>query len=59
MAEEDEGSRLVIDVDPVEAVSFSYEDDRIPISYQKIGKNACEHPEEVVHMLLDMMFTPR
>ena len=40
MAEEDEGNRLVIDVDPVEAVSFSYEDNRIPISYQKIGKNA-------------------
>lgn len=40
MAEEDGGSKLVIDVDPVEAVSFSYEDDRIPISYQKIGKNA-------------------
>ena len=40
MAEEDRESKLVIDVDPVEAVSFSYEDDRIPISYQKIGKNA-------------------
>ena len=40
MAEEDEGNRLVIDVDPVEAVSFSYKDDRMPISYQKIGKNA-------------------
>ena len=40
MAEEDAGSKLIIDVDPVEAVSFSYEDDRIPISYQKIGENA-------------------
>ena len=40
MAAEDEGNRLVIDVDPVEAESFSYEDDRIPISYLKIGKKA-------------------
>ena len=40
MAEQDEESRLVIDVDPVEAVSFNYDNDRIPISYQKIGKKA-------------------
>ena len=36
----DEGdNRLIIDVDPVEMVSFNYEDDRVPISYQKVGKN--------------------
>ena len=40
MAGEEDGNRLVIDVDPVEAVSFNYEDDRVPISYQKVGKNA-------------------
>ena len=39
MADEDD-NRLIIDVDPVEAVSFNYEDDRIPVSYQKVGKNA-------------------
>ena len=36
----DEGdNRLIIDVDPVETVSFNYEDDRVPVSYQKVGKN--------------------
>lgn len=37
----DEGdNRLIIDVDPVETVSFNYEDDRVPVSYLKVGKNA-------------------
>ena len=32
---------IVLDADPVEAVALTYDSERIPVKYQKIGGDAC------------------
>ena len=35
-----ETDQIVLDANPVEAVALTYESERVPVKYQKVGPNA-------------------